>query len=224
MELIISPYLTQIENDNNHRFTSWENCYKAFQTINNIDFLSLHLAFYLASWGMYRGSSGLLQKNHKIHVKAVEIILKYRSLQCNPMFEISTLEFDDLCKLIEELIDYYGSIKFWRNNKNDNVSPTITLITKIIMGTLGCLPAFDRYFLDGINFKKQSASKISQTNFEFLLEFINKTKSEEITNIQKAINSKRDMYYPKMKIVDMYFWQTGYAKRITEKDKKASKS
>jgi len=223
MESTISRYLTSIDKYKNHRFTSWENCYKAFQTIDDIDILSLHLGFYLASWGMYRGSSGLLQKNHKIHYKAVEIILDYKSLQCNSTFEISLLEFDDLCKLITELEKHYQGIEFWRNNRNDNVNPTITLITKIIMGTLGCLPAFDRYFLDGINFKKQLASKISRTNFEFLLEFINNTKSEEIIGIQKTINSKRDMYYPKMKIVDMYFWQMGYDNSPTKKDKKASK-
>ena len=40
------------------------------------DYLSLHLAFYLASWGMYRGSSFLLQKDYKVLVPIVEEVLK----------------------------------------------------------------------------------------------------------------------------------------------------
>lgn len=223
MELIISPYLTQIENDKDHRFTSWENCYKAFQTINDIDFLSLHLGFYLASWGMYRGSSGLLQKNHKVHYKAVEIILKYKSLQCSPTFEISSAEVGDLGELIKELEKHYNSIDFFRKDESKNVSPTMTLITKVIMGTLGCLPAFDRYFLDGVKFEGYSFFNLSQIKLKSLLEFVDNTASERIINIQNIINSKREMYYPKMKIVDMYFWQIGYDKATTEKDKEASK-
>ena len=47
---------------------SWRHCYKAFYENRNktdeqtLDYLSLHLAFYLASWRIYRGSSFLLQK------------------------------------------------------------------------------------------------------------------------------------------------------------------
>jgi len=40
------------------------------------DYLSLHHAFYLASWGMYRGSSFLLQKDYKVLTPIVEEILK----------------------------------------------------------------------------------------------------------------------------------------------------
>lgn len=39
--------------DSNHRFKSWEYCYTAFGNLDSVDYLSLHLAFYLASWGMY---------------------------------------------------------------------------------------------------------------------------------------------------------------------------
>ena len=72
VELAISLFVkktTQIEND---RYKSWEYCYHSFISARNssspdYDILSLHLAFYLASWGMYRGSSFLLQKDYKIH-------------------------------------------------------------------------------------------------------------------------------------------------------------
>ena len=44
----------------NGRSRSWEHCYRVFRDARtnpspDCDYLSLHLAFYLASWGMYRG-------------------------------------------------------------------------------------------------------------------------------------------------------------------------
>ncbi len=71
----------KLEKEPNHRYRSWEHCFRAFSdkkdvTDNKtIDYLSLHLAFYLASWGMYRGSSNLLQKDYRIHIPIVRIIL-----------------------------------------------------------------------------------------------------------------------------------------------------
>lgn len=49
---IVRKYLDNMKVDSNHRFKSWEHCYKAFgnQTKED-DELALHLAFYLASWG-----------------------------------------------------------------------------------------------------------------------------------------------------------------------------
>lgn len=65
----------------NGRSRSWEHCYRVFRDARtdpspDYDYLSLHLAFYLASWGMYRGSSFLLQKDYKVLSPIVEEILK----------------------------------------------------------------------------------------------------------------------------------------------------
>ena len=62
--------------DSHHRYKSWEHCYRHFTQRDRIrargdmgiDEASLHLGFFLASWGMYRGSSFLLQKDYKIQV------------------------------------------------------------------------------------------------------------------------------------------------------------
>jgi hypothetical protein len=42
------------------RYNSWKYCYEVFgdkTKHRDIDYLALHLGFYLASWGMYRGSA-----------------------------------------------------------------------------------------------------------------------------------------------------------------------
>ena len=64
----------------NGRSRSWEHCYRVFRDARtdpspDYDYLSLHLAFYLASWGMYRGSSFLLQKDYKVLSPVVEEVL-----------------------------------------------------------------------------------------------------------------------------------------------------
>ena len=51
----------------NGRSRSWEHCYRVFRDARtdpspDYDYLSLHLAFYLASWGMYRGSCFIFHK------------------------------------------------------------------------------------------------------------------------------------------------------------------
>lgn len=70
-------FYNDLNRDPNGRYHSWEYCYSAFFNarkieIPDIDYLSLQLSFYLASWGMYRGSSFLLQKDYKIHIPVVK--------------------------------------------------------------------------------------------------------------------------------------------------------
>lgn len=62
----------------NHRY---QHCYTHFAKARNeanpdVDYLSLQLAFYLASWGMYHGSSFLLQRDYQVHTPIVQEILK----------------------------------------------------------------------------------------------------------------------------------------------------
>lgn len=81
MEDIVCKYIKQLHKPN-HRFKSWEHCFMAFSDFNNnVDYLTLWLAFYLASWGMYRGSSELLQRDYLIHEPIVEIIRSNSALR-----------------------------------------------------------------------------------------------------------------------------------------------
>src|ERR1700719_3146846 len=59
------------------RSRSWEHCFRYFHESNLQVLLAdrhhaaLQLGFYLASWGMYRGSSFLLQHDYTIHLGVV---------------------------------------------------------------------------------------------------------------------------------------------------------
>lgn len=192
----------------NHRYLSWEHCYNFFKGERasscppRYDLLSLHLAFYLASWGMMRGSSVLLQKDYLIHVDAIKILWKskYNSLWGKTWSSVVSDKSDiDLIfnknGLKDELVSYYD---------RQHISPTDTLITKIILGTMGCIPAYDRYLRTGL-----SADGIANISFR-------KKSLEDIINSINSITSYGKMSlpsykaYPQMKIVDCVFWQFGY--------------
>lgn len=200
MHDIIEKYISQ-NNQEFERYNSWNHCYKAFEKIEDDNLLGLNLAFYLASWGgMYRGSSKLLSHDYLIHVKAVSIINEFQILRCTPNNEVSFEQIDTIGILIDQLSSYYQEF---------DITPTDTLISKIILGTLGCLPAFDRFFIDGgVKSQGQSFTTLKRKSLEGLFEFVEE-KQDELVKIQK----KHSKYPPKMKLVDMYFWQIGFDKK-----------
>jgi hypothetical protein len=202
----VLKYIQPAINDNNHRFKSWEHCYKAFSENNNPDTLALNLAFYLASWGMYRGSSGLLWKDYKIHIPAIEIIIKYNDLKA---IDWKNPNIVRVIELKECLKKYYGSIDYdnGKNHELKKVSATDTLISKIILGTIGCLPAFDRYF--NIGFKGSPSILINQVVLKELYSKID-IKLNDIAQCQTKIKQELNADYPVMKIMDLYYWQIGF--------------
>lgn len=151
---IIDFYNQILQDKEGHRYRSWEHCFNAFGNSSlSIDILNLHLAFYLASWGMYRGS-------------------------------------------------------YFNNKSLQKITATDTLLTKIMLGVFGVIPAFDRYFLSGAN-AILGFSSFNQQNLSLLYGFA-KEHENEIKSCQEYILVNSNFWYPPMKILDMYFWQVGF--------------
>ena len=205
MEKTIQKFIEPTVNDLNHRYKSWEHCYNAFGNKNeSTDVLALHLGFYLASWGMYRGSSGLLWKDYMVHTKAVEIIKKHHKLR----YEFIDLpQKQDVMDVFLELSEYYSKLDYYNGKNKKLITATDTLISKIILGTLGCLPAFDRYFNLGLFDKEYSV--INDKSIDLIWEKTESMKSE-IKLVQGWIRQQTGTLYPPMKIIDMYYWQLGF--------------
>lgn len=219
---IIEKYLNGIISDEFHRYKSWNNCHQSFGASTQTEIHILELAFYLASWGMYRGSSGLLQKNHLIHKGTVDILFSKegQNLKCNLKKEVSKHHINDILNLKDKLANHYRNIKFTKvTDEPKQISPTDTLLSKILLGTLGCIPAYDRYFIAGLKEKNIKNTAFTYTSLNELFDFIDNNKTE-IDNVQKLILTKTKQHYPVMKILDMYFWQLGYDKEVKEKQKK----
>lgn len=206
--------LTQVEN---HRYRSWEYCYKSFVEArknkeNNIDYLALQLAFYLASWGMYRGSSFLLQKDYKIHIPIVEEILKPEydcllDLDCSNLINNKNIQ-DCLENLNKKLKDYYRNIRssIIENDVKQDISSI--LISKILLGALGCVPAYDRFFMDGVKLEKVTTANYNLRSLIKLAEFYQQYR-EQFEEIRKKM-VVGNLEYPQMKLLDMCFWQIGF--------------
>jgi len=215
----IEKYLNGITTDEFHRYKSWDNCHQSFSVSMQTEIHTLELAFYLASWGMYRGSSGLLQKNHLIHKAAVDILFSNEGheLKCNSKHDVVRNNIKDILNLKNKLADHYSNIYFTKGaEKSKPISPTDTLLSKILLGTLGCVPAYDRYFIEGLKEMKMKNTIFNVTSLNELFDFIENNKTE-IGNAQKHIQAKISQHYPVMKIIDMYFWQIGYDKELIEK-------
>lgn len=212
-----TKFYNDLLSDNHGRYRSWEQCYTAFcdaRSNSNIDYdyLSLILAFYLASWGMYRGSSFLLQRDYKVHTPVVKEIMKNKydclvGIKCveykKP--EIRKLVFNDLK---ENLKDHYRKerLKVVDNEPDADISDT--LITKILMGSLACVPAYDRYFIDGIKKEGVSTGNYNENSILKLVKFY-ENNNEELEKVRKQMRvDKRE--YPQMKVLDMGFWQIGF--------------
>ncbi|MCB1782862.1 MAG: hypothetical protein KDI13_02610 [Alphaproteobacteria bacterium] len=206
----VTEFHKSMRGDKHHRFRSWEHCYQFFgANPTNYDLASLHLGFYLASWGMYRGSSFLLQKDYRIHEGAVKEILnpRYRGLRDISLDRLNKNDENEV-ELIFELIDWLKN--FYRKTTElprREVNVTDTLATKILMGTLGCIPAYDRFFIAGIKHHGLSYSYLNKKNFSEMIAFCLEQK-QDFEKAQARVSS-HGVNYPVMKIVDMYFWRLG---------------
>ena len=207
----IHAYYLESLSDPNGRYLSWCHCYNAFvrESFRDYDFLALHLAFFLASWGMYRGSSFLLQKDYKVHIPVVKIILekKYNPLRGIPAEKLlDSLMLDLLDELSNRIYEEYASQKPAFEGRTNEASET--LITKILLGTLGCVPAYDRYYCRAVKTYGISSTIYNRNSIQQIARFYLSYK-QDFESIRKEI-SKAGTDYPPMKLMDMCMWQLAY--------------
>ena len=202
----------------NGRSRSWEHCYRVFRDARtdpspDYDYLSLHLAFYLASWGMYRGSSFLLQKDYKVHTPIVEEILK-PEYDCLFGLACADLRNDDVrgqyTNLYNDIADHFWPIRNEVAGRvvKSQVSPV--LITKILMGTLGCVPAYDRFFEEGARYFGLEKKTYHEDSLLELADFY-EAHNDRLEEARRGMRTD-DLIYPQMKLLDMGLWQVGFEK------------
>jgi hypothetical protein len=225
IKYLVLDYLKNYKFDDHHRFRSWEHCYLFFERLSksknsikeeDIDRASLHLAFYLASWGMYRGSSALLWKDYKIHRCFIE---KFYSSSEKYIQLINTdLSIDKTEEIVGKIFELKKTIIYSYNKsitvvkgEHKKFTPTDTLITKIILGISGSVPAYDKYFILGmkeVNLTKRSFNKDS---FRDIIQYYLDNKNV-FDAVQDEVNEFSSVHYSIMKIIDMFFWNLGFKK------------
>jgi hypothetical protein len=196
-----------------HRYRSWEHCYRFFRDRERVskdgDHAALQLGFYLASWGMYRGSSFLLQHSSTVHRAVVDQLMASR------FFDLWTCDFGSEpgdVHLIAKMMEAARAIReAYRPFAPDAETrqASATLVTKVMLGTFGCLPAFDRYFLDGAGIADTRVLALNPKAIEELFIFA-QAHLLDLRAEQARIERAGSLRYPLMKLVDMYFWQLGF--------------
>lgn len=221
----IRTYFNDTVKDPHGRYMSWRHCYNVFKENRNdmseqtIDYLALQLAFYLASWGMYRGSSFLLQKDYKVHIPVVKILLEEKY---NLLVGISAeaLIEDDKLLLLEEVSDRIREAYAKEQPSFEGVvnNATDTLITKILLGTLGCVPAYDRYYVQTVKQYGISAGKYNKKSVKDVARYYLSHK-DEFESIRREL-SACGTEYPAMKLMDMCMWQVAFEAETKSKKRK----
>ena len=208
--------------DENGRSRSWEHCYRVFRDARtdpspDYDYLSLHLAFYLASWGMYRGSCFLLQKDYKVLSPVVEKILK-PEYDCLFGLACADLRNDDvqtqLTNVYNDIANDFGPVRNQVAGREVPSPVSPVLITKILMGTLGCVPAYDRFFGIGAKYLGLEKDTYQEKSLRELVDFY-EAHNDRLEEARRGFEVD-GLIYPQMKLLDMGFWQIGFEKEARD--------
>lgn len=220
MEKLVNELYKESNSLKYHRYKSMIYCFKFFQENvigknpdeKTFDLAALNLMAYLASWGMYRGSSFMLRCNYKVFV---DLIKELKTYNFDP-YNIEKNNPQEVVKCFNYIDNYLKPIKkdySRRKAPNDNIGTT--LITKIMLGVFGITPAFDKFFVMGLSTHKEFGFKktwYQKTNkfedaYDKLLDFYRENK-EVITKLGKD-NKTDDVEIPPMRVIDIYFWKLG---------------
>jgi hypothetical protein len=218
-----------------HRYASFDYCYNYFlksdKLKEDMEKSCLVLGFYLASWGMYRGGGFLLrEKSLKHFEKTIECVSKWK--RENPaVWSIDVDSYDD--KNIKTIIDIYSEIK---TCLIDGKHADLTLVTKVLLGVFGFIPAFDNFFCETFSgIAKETDGKcgfcsVNQDSLNSIKGFYDKKKdiidklSMETFTFDFATGEKTTIHYPKAKIIDMYGFNVGFVKAQKAKEEKKRKT
>ena len=236
IETYIYEYHTDPQNQtpaaSKHRFASYDFCHSYF--LRNRESLSskmeescIYLWSFLGSWGMLRGSSVLFKENSPASLRnVVECIAKTPK----EVWDIDVEQYwNEKCR--QQIIELYDSIKRALTDGSSHFdckgnqippfeNPSRTLVTKIMMGVFGIVPAFDTFFCDvfGSLYRGKGfhSGKFSHDCLVAIYEFYLQNK-QQLDSIKIAVidfdgEPIEGMYYKKAKLIDMY----GFTRRILE--------
>jgi hypothetical protein len=230
------------------RYASFDYCFNYFHSFGrterlrelaagrNIEKSCLHLGFFLASWGMFRMSGKLGQGvNAKHFVRTINEISQWDDK--HPFAQIWDVDVTDY-NLPEKrllLLKCYGKIK-------ELVLPSgqvayRTLVTKIMLGVFGCVPAFDSLFTETFrtlygkengcaftNFNDRALQKVHDfyANHSSIID----RNAERTKTLDFQTGRITDSSYKRAKIIDMIGFQKAWnkaqrAKRKQEAQKKS---
>jgi hypothetical protein len=190
------------------RYTSFDYCYNHFQSHRNsglgklaspsgMELSCLHIGYFLASWGMLRGSSDLLKRSIKHYAPLIAVIASVDPR----VWEIDAHAYTD--ESIQLLLEAASQL---RAALPEGASDT--LVTKIMLGVFGCAPAFDTYFRKGLGvarFGTKSLRKIAR----FYQDNTEAIEAHRVRTLDFATGEETDQVYTRAKVIDTIFFVEG---------------
>jgi hypothetical protein len=193
------------------RYASFDYCYNYFQQFREsgavcrlcqpevMQMSCLQLAFYLASWGMLRGSTTLLQKSAKYYEKLITQVADFDPRIWD--IDIPKYNSNEVIQLLIECDKMITQSIMHHADPNDSW-PTATLTTKIMLGIFGNIPAFDMYFIRFFgtrNINKRNLIRL----YDYYMMHQQSIDKQAIYTIDFTTSRATHRKYPKAKIVDM---------------------
>ncbi len=211
----VHSFIMDFMNQKNLRYDSFDYCFGYFQNnktrlTSNMEQSCMALWSYLASWGMLRGSSILLQKgNYKALEDTVIVIQQYFN-QPQTLPDIANNTRKDYVEKVDKLCkDIEGGLK----KRMPQLNPTNTLVTKIILGVFGVFPALDQYFC------KTFGGGTSIKGFAGLVwDFYDSNRYKSVIvgfdfQVKSFDGQPSSLKYPVAKLIDMFGFTYGMKKQ-----------
>lgn len=183
------------------RDLSWVYCHQEFMAARAKRYskrtLSLHLVGYLASFGMYcRRAPLFLQQHYLVHEDLIPILMQEKYA---PLFNVHSLA--DFRANMPLMCEAYEEIKAY--NAKKGFEPSMTLITKIMLGVYGCVSALDTQFL--LNLKKVTgvASTVFLKNLQAIDDFLSINPALDVYIASTATSNPPYTY---MRVFDDFLW------------------
>ena len=169
----------------------------------NMELACLHLGMFLASWGMFPGSTVALGRSAKQFEPVIELIAHTPS---------NLWEIDAHCYSqgpCWQLIEQHQQIrKAMRDPARPRRYPTSTLATKIMLGVFGNVPAYDDFFRRGHRseggigkFGERSLLQLGQ----FYQEHAEVIEAHRIRTLDFQTGKPTTLTYTCAKVIDMIF-------------------
>lgn len=190
------------------RYASFDFCFNYYQSFRgagnsaalasneNLQRSCLELGFYLASWGMLRGSAALLQRSVRSLVPVVERIAEAPSA----VWLIDANSYSP--SNIDLLLETASAIRRANGGMSD------ILVTKVMLGVFGNVPAFDTYFKRGAGVSTFGAKALRKVG-EFYSENAEVIDSFMVPTLDFSTGEPTTRRYTRAKVIDMAFFIEG---------------
>ena len=148
----------------------------------------------------------MLKKSFHIHKKPIKELLR-RKYNCLWNTNLGSLKKPETLDLLFKLKDALKNLYLSQTKGTNEI--TDALVTKILLGTLGRSPAFDRFFQKGCKKRRiRPYSNFSKRSVLALIAFY-QNNYRTFLSIRERIKELSGISYPPMKLVDMFFWSVG---------------